>query len=53
MWLATSVGIVAGAVGSSVEDEERVRRATYGRRKRERQQRNRERADEADNGDDD
>ncbi|WP_245589683.1 hypothetical protein [Amycolatopsis balhimycina] len=26
VWLATSVGIVAGAVGSSLEDEERVRR---------------------------
>ncbi|VVJ21991.1 Uncharacterised protein [Amycolatopsis camponoti] len=47
VWLATSVGIVAGAVGSSLEDEERVRRATYSRRERERQQRNRERAEEA------
>ncbi|MGW4059349.1 hypothetical protein ACWEGE_13765 [Amycolatopsis sp. NPDC004747] len=49
VWLATSVGIVAGAVGSSVEDEDRVRRATYGRREQERQQRNRERAEEAEN----
>ncbi|WP_244180132.1 hypothetical protein [Amycolatopsis pretoriensis] len=40
VWLATSVGIVAGAMGSSLEDEERVRRATYSRRERERQQRN-------------
>ncbi|MEU8415937.1 hypothetical protein AB0C24_24390 [Amycolatopsis japonica] len=46
VWLATSVGIVAGAVGSSLEDEDRVRRATYSRRERERQQRNRERAEE-------
>lgn len=53
VWLATSVGIVAGAVGSSVEDEERVRRATYSRRERERQQRNRERAEEAENDGDD
>ncbi len=52
VWLSTSVGIVAGAVGSSVEDEDRVRRATYSRRERERQQRNRERAEEAENGDD-
>ncbi|MGV9366416.1 hypothetical protein [Amycolatopsis sp. NPDC003731] len=50
VWLATSVGIVAGALGSSVEDEERVRRATYSRRERERQQRNRERAEEAGDG---
>ncbi|MEU4249955.1 hypothetical protein AB0F15_21355 [Amycolatopsis sp. NPDC026612] len=53
VWLSASVGIVAGAVGSSVEDEERVRRATYSRRERERQQRNRERADEAESGGDD
>jgi hypothetical protein len=52
VWLSTSVGIVAGAVGSSVEDEDRVRRATYSRRERERQQRNRERAEEAENGGD-
>jgi hypothetical protein len=53
VWLSTSVGIVAGAVGSSVEDEDRVRRATYSRRERERQQRNRERAEETENGGDD
>jgi hypothetical protein len=52
VWLSTSVGIVAGAVGSSVEDEDRVRRATYSRRERERQQRNRERAEVAENGGD-
>ncbi|SEF24525.1 hypothetical protein SAMN05421837_102753 [Amycolatopsis pretoriensis] len=51
VWLATSVGIVAGAMGSNLEDEERVRRATYSRREQERQQRNREHADEADDAD--
>ena len=50
VWLSTSVGIVAGAVGSSLEDEERVRRATYSRRERERQLRSRERAEEAESG---
>ena len=53
VWLSTSVGIVAGAVGSSLEDEERVRRATYSRRERERQQRTRERAEEAESRGDD
>ncbi|HET9142957.1 hypothetical protein [Actinophytocola sp.] len=41
VWLCSSVGIVAGALGSSLEDEETVRKATYSRRERERQERNR------------
>jgi hypothetical protein len=41
VWLGSSVGIVAGALGSSLEDEDTVREATYSRRERERQERNR------------
>ncbi|MBB4968608.1 hypothetical protein [Saccharothrix violaceirubra] len=46
VWLCSSVGIVAGSLGSSLEDEETVRNATYGRRERERQERNRRRRDD-------
>lgn len=37
-WFATSVSILAGAVGSGFEDEEAVREAAYSRRERDRQQ---------------
>jgi hypothetical protein len=39
VWLASSMGIVAGALGSSLDTEEAIRRATYSRREQERQAR--------------
>lgn len=40
-WLACSMGIVAGALGSSLDGEDTVRQATYSRREQERQARKR------------
>lgn len=37
-WLAASLGTIAGAVGSSLDDEESVRRATFSQREYERRQ---------------
>ena len=45
VWLACSMGIIAGALGSSFDSEEAVRRAAFRRRERERQARHRQQSD--------
>lgn len=45
VWLACSMGIVAGALGSSLDGEDAVRQATYSRREQERQARKRAQAE--------
>jgi hypothetical protein len=45
-WLASSVGIVAGAIGSSLETEDAVEEATYGYRERQRRRRSEDAAPE-------
>jgi hypothetical protein len=46
-WLASSMGTVAGALGSSLETEQAVRRATYSKRERARRARQRRREEES------
>jgi hypothetical protein len=53
VWLTSSVGIVAGALGSSLESEEAVRRATYSARERDRRALGWEQAERRDGGNDD
>jgi hypothetical protein len=48
VWLTSSVGIVAGALGSSLESEDAIRKSTYSKREQERRARNLEGADDAD-----
>jgi hypothetical protein len=48
VWLSCSMGIIAGALGSSFDSEEAVRRAAYSRREQDRQARQRQRDDAED-----
>ena len=49
-WLASSIGIVAGAIGSSLETEDAVEKATYSYRERQRRRQMEDAASEADSG---
>jgi hypothetical protein len=49
VWLACSMGIMAGALGSSFDTEEAVRRAAFSRRERQRQARHRQQYETQDN----
>ncbi|XNZ00705.1 hypothetical protein ACL90Y_01450 [Micrococcus luteus] len=50
-WLATSMGVIAGAVGSSFDDSESIRTATYSRREGLRREAAKEREDHAEEAD--
>ncbi|GAA0517528.1 hypothetical protein GCM10011581_21700 [Saccharopolyspora subtropica] len=52
VWLSTSMGTVAGALGASLETEDAVRRAAYGRREYERRTRARARQRTEEDGSD-
>jgi hypothetical protein len=48
VWLSSSIGIIAGALGSSFDGEDAVLHAAYSRRERERRQREEQQDDETD-----
>jgi hypothetical protein len=52
-WMTTSLATVAGALGSSLDDEETAREAVYGYRQKRRQTQGQERRKDANNSQDD